>query len=215
MAINEPEDIAVAEVQVSKKEIENHELVAPTNNLIIYGKSPEDKNYKALGDVSTDPTQVSNLVFASLIKPDMVDKAKALVDILAAKKPSWDFKVVETGKNKKWYEVKGDPNYVAPVEVVVTEEKAEEVTNDELPAETTTAQAEQIVSADEQHTTEVVVEKSEEKLADAEESVDELSREVILNQIKGLNLIVKYKTGAAKKAIADQIKALKMTLELI
>ena len=55
----------------------------------------------------------------------------------------------------------------------------------------------------------------EEAIEEKEEEIDELSAEIIENQIKGLTLILSYKTGEAKKAIKRQIKALEMTLELV
>ncbi len=215
MAITEPEAVAVEETQLPASEMAVQEIVAPTNNLIIYGKSPDSKAYKAMNIAGEKSKQVSNLALATLIKPEKIEKAKETVDNLAKLFPTWDFKLVETIENKKWLQVKGDPDYVAPVPEPVVEEVQEALNVEEIPAEVTIPEQEEIVAQEEEHTTEAVMEAVEDNLEQKEEETDELTREVIENQIVGLKLILPYKSAADKIAVKNQIKALKMTLELL
>ena len=207
---------AVEETQVSKKDMATHELVAPTNNLVVYGKHPDDKTFKAMDVSSGNVRQVSNLLYASLIKPEKISEAKAMIDDFHKQDPTWDYQLRETGTNKKWYSVKGNPDYVEPQpEIVVTEpevvetEQAASAIIDEPVIEVPEVVEPEIVAVQE-------AQDIETKLEEKEEQVDELSVQVIKNQINALTLALKYAENAKeRREIKEQITGLKSTLKYI
>lgn len=206
----------VDEVRVPESKMATHEIVAPSTNLIVYGKSPDSKTFKAMDmNASDGPRQVSNLVYASLIKPDSLQKAKDMVDSIHAQDPTWDWQIRETGSGKKWYVVKGDPNYVAPEET--TETVVEETPQQEVPAVIDIPQIEEVVAVEEPTVIEpvAITEEVNAKLEQKEEVVDELSRDVIESEIKALTLAFKYASGKDAKEIKEQISTLKQTLKYI